>query len=214
MAQFVWGGSTNDGEPWTLVDAANNVTVIAENIFDRARRTDPRGAKLDSIADVFNFFRENEVTGDLCAVFAGYEAFDHAFAFYFPSVPKTVVVAIAYTEEAMREAQKGNTDRAWSLICAANFKIGMALNDGAHKMVERESRSIAGLRGAESRKKPYEALKRWALQMAAELSGTDKKKSAILFGRLPPHLASVSDDPQRLIYETLLAQTRARKRPS
>lgn len=65
--------------------------------------------------------------------------------------------------------------------------------------------SEAGRQGAIVRNQQYQKLKKWALGKAAGMRGTPREISRILSGQLPEHLANASTDPQRLIYETLLA---------
>ena len=66
--------------------------------------------------------------------------------------------------------------------------------------------SKAGLQGAESRNKPYEALKNWALEKAGGMRGADMDIARKLSADLPNHLADISGNATRLIYDTLRAQ--------
>lgn len=68
--------------------------------------------------------------------------------------------------------------------------------------------SKAGLRGAESRNKPYEAVKTWALEKAIVMRGAHKDIARILANQLPPHLEGASKDPARLIYDALRMSTK------
>ena len=71
-----------------------------------------------------------------------------------------------------------------------------------------------GAKGGESRSKRYAELKAWALNSAKDMKGSDKDIASKLCGKVPKHLKNVSTDPERMIYETLLAQNKARNKPS
>jgi hypothetical protein len=75
--------------------------------------------------------------------------------------------------------------------------------------VRKAALSEAGRQGALVRLQPYEELKKWALEKGAKL-GASKVVARTLARQLPPHLTDVSEDPGRLIYETL----RNRNKPS
>ena len=66
----------------------------------------------------------------------------------------------------------------------------------------REIRSEAGKQGALVRLQPYAELKRWALEKGAKL-GASKDVARRLAAQLPAHLADVSKEPERLIYDAL-----------
>ena len=66
--------------------------------------------------------------------------------------------------------------------------------------------SAAGLQGAESRNIPFTALKDWALKEAEKMRGDERGIARKLSARLPNHLAAISKDPMRLIYDTLRAK--------
>lgn len=68
-----------------------------------------------------------------------------------------------------------------------------------------EARSTSGKKGGVQKNAPYATLKAWALKEAANMRGSDKDVAKDLFKTLPVHLADVSEDPQRLIYDTLRA---------
>jgi len=57
--------------------------------------------------------------------------------------------------------------------------------------------------GAMSRKNRYEPIKQWALGKAGNMRGAHKQIARQLSAALPNHLADISDDPERLIYDTL-----------
>lgn len=69
--------------------------------------------------------------------------------------------------------------------------------------------SAAGALGAMARHRKYEPLKQWALKEAGNMQGAHKQIARALRRTLPAHLKDVSDDPERLIYDTL----RANKKP-
>lgn len=64
----------------------------------------------------------------------------------------------------------------------------------------------AGLLGGRTRAGKYEPLKIWALEKASVMRGDDKGIARRLLAELPSHLALVSDDPERLIYDALRAR--------
>ena len=70
----------------------------------------------------------------------------------------------------------------------------------------KNDRSTAGKKGGVQKNAPYAALKKWALKEAEKMHKADKQIAKDLANRLPEHLKDVSNDPQRLIYNTLLAK--------
>ena len=78
------------------------------------------------------------------------------------------------------------------------------------KLIEQKSQrkkqqSEAGVRGARLKNKGTDALKVWALDSAKKLHGSDKANAKALFKVIPDELKEASNDPERLIYEALLA---------
>jgi len=66
--------------------------------------------------------------------------------------------------------------------------------------------STAGMNGALVRRNRYEPIKLWALKEASNMRGADRQIARRLSACLPKHLADISDDPVRLIYDTLRAK--------
>lgn len=66
--------------------------------------------------------------------------------------------------------------------------------------------SSAGRKGASKKHAPARELKEWALQEGAKMRGTHMDIAKHLSQRVPPHLATVSADPKRFIYDTVRQQ--------
>ena len=62
-----------------------------------------------------------------------------------------------------------------------------------------------GAKGAQTRHRPVAQLKEWALAEAAKSHDSDIEIANKLASRIPKHLADVSKDPKRLIYDALRA---------
>ena len=78
------------------------------------------------------------------------------------------------------------------------------------KLIEQKSKhkklqSEAGIQGARIKNKSTNALKVWAIESAKQLRGDDKANAKALFKVIPDELREASVNPERLIYETLLA---------
>jgi len=85
-------------------------------------------------------------------------------------------------------------------------KVGMAagvMQSVNMNTLRKKALSEAGAKGALVRLQPYIELKSWALEKGQKL-GASKAVARKLAAQLPAHLADVSEDPGRLIYETLL----------
>jgi hypothetical protein len=89
------------------------------------------------------------------------------------------------------------------LSSAVNFILSKIKNDQSKKL------SIAGLRGANSRNRPFETLKKWALEKSNGMQASHRDIARKLYAELPPHLADISNDPMRLIYDTLRAKKKS-----
>ena len=90
-----------------------------------------------------------------------------------------------------------------------------ALINAPPKLVEKSmtaGRSVlaakAGEKGAASKHAPIRELKQWALREAAKMRGAQMDIAKKLVPRIPPHLSNASDDPKRLIYDTLRQQSK------
>ena len=89
-------------------------------------------------------------------------------------------------------------------LIGASTRKKIADEERAKIQAERSAMlAIAGLHGAQSRNRPFEALKRWALEQAVGMHGAHKQIARKLSAVLPKHLADISQDPERLIYEAL-----------
>ena len=66
--------------------------------------------------------------------------------------------------------------------------------------------SSAGKKGANKRHAPSRELKEWARQESAKMRGTHMDIAKNLSQRVPQHLATVSTDPKRFIYDTVRQQ--------
>ena len=70
-----------------------------------------------------------------------------------------------------------------------------------------------GNKGLQTKHKPTDTLKEWALKQASGLKGEDLVIANKLSARLPSNLADVSKNPKQLIYRALLARSKAKKIP-
>ncbi|MDP2368468.1 hypothetical protein [Rhodoferax sp.] len=75
----------------------------------------------------------------------------------------------------------------------------------------RSVHSVAGTEGGKARSERYEPFKQWALQQAKSMQGSDKQIAGKLLASLPQNFAAISNDPERLIYDTLRA---SKKKPA
>lgn len=85
-------------------------------------------------------------------------------------------------------------------------KVGMAagvMQSVNMNTLRKKALSEAGAKGALVRLQPFIELKSWALEKGQKL-GASKAVARKLAAQLPAHLADISEDPGRLIYETLL----------
>ena len=97
-----------------------------------------------------------------------------------------------------------------ALISAAEFRgtastFGKAFKAVTQAELDKPRRNIlskAGAKGALVRLQPYAELKRWALEKGGKL-GASKDVARRLAAQLPAHLADVSKEPERLIYDAL-----------
>ncbi|RYH20905.1 MAG: hypothetical protein EON54_25955 [Alcaligenaceae bacterium] len=75
----------------------------------------------------------------------------------------------------------------------------------AYERKRKQHLSDAGKRGAVVRFAPFQELKDWALGHAAKMKDDDMTIARKLSTKLPPHLANVSKDPTRVIYDAIRA---------
>lgn len=90
---------------------------------------------------------------------------------------------------------------AGTVATLAILKSGALSNEKAR----RAALSNAGRLGARSKNQGTDALKAWALEKSRSMRGADIEIARQLSARLPEHLADVSKDPARLIYDALRA---------
>lgn len=133
-----------------------------------------------------------------------------------PNVRTECISAICLGYGSLQDAIKIDAnyplqERIRDLIWAAMYR-GIALTStppfqGAiQARVEtfrRNNLSESGAKGALVRLQPFAELKSWALKNGENL-GASKDVARRLERQLPTHLADISKDPRRLIYETLL----------
>ena len=77
-----------------------------------------------------------------------------------------------------------------------------------HQAKQKAKLSEAGRQGAIVKNLPHERLKIWALGEAKEMRDADIDIARRLAARLPAHLADISKNPERLIYDTLRNPTK------
>lgn len=131
-----------------------------------------------------------------------------------PIVPRSVfgLLGLSYSNLiAIRDETRGfdNPQRKIEGLVHASYGRGQAM--GILEKVElqlAESQrktflSRAGEKGALSKNLRTQNLKSWAIQKAMHMRGSDMDIARQLAAQLPPELADVSKDPERLIYDAL-----------
>lgn len=76
----------------------------------------------------------------------------------------------------------------------------------SNDFLRKKSLSEAGAKGALVKLQPYGLLKTWALAQAVGMRDQDIDIARRLSAQIPEHLADVSKNPERLIYDALRAQ--------
>jgi hypothetical protein len=111
---------------------------------------------------------------------------------------------------------EGKTASAFDAIFQAQFLMGLSMIycavETQMETVETNKKlslSEAGAKGAESRMAPYKAMSNWVMAKASGMRGDHKTIARTLAAQLPKHLAEVSKDPARHIYETLRKPTKS-----
>ena len=114
--------------------------------------------------------------------------------------------------EAITQCAEGVRNSALLSLKGKKESFDAAINEAIAGYVDshRRTLSAAGLQGAKSRNKPFEAVKSWAIQKAVGMRGAHRDISRMLVPQLPEHLANVSKDPERLIYDAI----RENKKPN
>lgn len=129
------------------------------------------------------------------------------------NVPKDVIKAmclgVAYIEDALDSREKWNALSLSYLINAAEevgFCRGAYFGVGHVYASRRAALSASGKKGALALHGPRAELKAWALSQAKGNRGSHKDIARELAAQIPKHLADISKDPDRLIYDALRAQ--------
>ena len=131
-------------------------------------------------------------------------------------VPKDVIKAmclgVAYLDDALEYFEKSPESALGYLICAAEefgFCHGAYFGVGHVYASRRVAQSVNGKKGALLLHGPRTELKAWALSQAKGNRGSHKDIACALAAQIPKHLADISKDPERLIYDALRAQQKA-----
>lgn len=106
-----------------------------------------------------------------------------------------------------RKASK--KERFMSLLCAAREQgalEGMLIGAHFDQTALKRAFSDFGKKGAQTKNQPTEDLKTWALAQAAGMRDQDIAIARKLSAQIPEHLAGISKNPERLIYDALRAQ--------
>ena len=129
-----------------------------------------------------------------------------------PHVPYMCFNALSISYGHLQEALSFDSpkDKVDAFILAAELRgvamtFGKDLRSGIQAELDRPRRNIiskAGAKGALVRLRPYAELKSWALDKGGKL-GASKDVARQLAAQLPAHLADISVEPERLIYEAL-----------
>lgn len=120
-----------------------------------------------------------------------------------------VILTKDYRDGVQTEFEQSDIRALFAVTVARGMAMGeVGMSSGKmHSIMEETQRkqrlSEAGAKGAKERLKPFAQLKSWALEAGARLPA-NKDTARKLAARLPPHLADVSNDAARLIYEALL----------
>jgi hypothetical protein len=122
---------------------------------------------------------------------------------------QALCLGVAYIESALEEYENGH-EAALTYMTKAAEEVGFyrgAYFGVGHVFAQRRvALSASGKKGALSRHGPSDELKAWALSQAKGNHGAHQDIARQMVTQIPTHLADVSKDPERLIYETLRAQ--------
>jgi hypothetical protein len=134
-----------------------------------------------------------------------------------PHIPRHAIRALSMAYALLTTAffdsrleYEGDLSAIKSLMSVCSMKgMAMGIVVGSPNSNENERKkmlSMAGMMGAKSRHRPYAEFKEWALENAVGMRGDDRTIARKLSAKLPANHADVSDDPTRLIYDTLRAK--------
>lgn len=133
------------------------------------------------------------------------------------NVPKSAIKALclgaAYLRAAISDYANKGSSAIWLLMAASEqfyFCRGMATGVLYEDSIKRAALSVHGKKGATSRHKAGTELKAWALAQAIESRSADKDTARMLVNKMPTNLGNGLNNPERLIYETLLAKNKAK----
>lgn len=126
---------------------------------------------------------------------------------------QALVTCGAYALRAMDLEDSESFELAFHCMGRSQYWLGgtvatlAILKSGAlpDEKARRAALSNAGRLGARSKNQGTDALKAWALEKSRSMRGADIEIARQLSARLPEHLADVSKDPARLIYDALRA---------
>ena len=198
-------------------DSALDVIGIPKELFRECWQSI---GETELLYDQFNELRREDetLTDESPVILELKKLFDFASTRYkrltnaCPDVPYTCFTALRLSYENFQEVLDSDspTDKIQALINGAEFRgvariFGKDLKLGIQAVLNEPRRNIlskAGAKGALVRLQPNAELKRWALEKGGKL-GASKAISRRLAAQLPPHLADVSKEPERLIYDAL-----------
>ena len=126
----------------------------------------------------------------------------------------TSIVGVLSWHQSVDFFQAGDLGNSILTYGQANSLLGRAFEAGAtyygrdSLFVHRQRLSEAGEQGAAAKKQKFKPLIDWALLQAKSMKDQDVDIARKLSARLPHHLANVSKNPQRLIYDALRARYR------
>jgi hypothetical protein len=128
-------------------------------------------------------------------------------------LPKDVIIALCLSAAYIEIGLAAHRDEVLSDLFFLNMaaeEIGFCRGTtiGLSRANERRRIKLSanGKKGALALHEPTIQLKAWALSKAEGMRGAPKDISRKLAKQIPAHLADVSKDPERLIYEALLKQ--------
>ena len=135
-----------------------------------------------------------------------------------PKIPKATVhcICVAYTVLCSHHFFKGDdVQNIVMLLMTMAMLRGSATGNSPDliaqihssiSLAQRRNLSRAGEKGVMVKLKPYAEIKTWALSEAKNMKDPDIEIARKLSAQLPKHLADVSRNPERLIYEALRAR--------
>jgi hypothetical protein len=132
-----------------------------------------------------------------------------------PNVPKNTIWAICValtiltTKKFFSNKNRSGSMRLLMIVALlrgaamSNSPNHVALITSEINSFRKEMLSEAGERGRTTQQRPYALLKAWALEMADGMRGQDVDIARKISALIPKHLANISKNPDRFIYEAL-----------